>query len=194
MFYKPNDHYARKAREENFKARSVYKLEEIDKKYQVVPRQGKVLDLGACPGSWSQYIHKKGKGKLKITAFDLQPIEVSFSELYFYQLDVTTSEAGLIIDEHGLYDLILSDMAPATTGVRFRDQMLSLELVEMVWEINQRSLKKGGSLVFKIFESEEAAQYIKKLKRSFKQTSLFKPKSTRSCSYEIFFIGKGFVG
>jgi len=188
--YEPDDHYARRARSENYKARSVYKLQEIDIKYQIVPHKGKILDLGASPGSWSQYVSEKGKQRLKITAFDLKPLEVSLPNLFFHQLDIYSQEAAEIITSYAPYDLIMSDMAPSTTGIKLRDQTLSLELVKLVVDIALNSLNKKGSLVFKYFESEDANLYLKSIKNRFQNTTTIKPKSTRSRSYELFFVGK----
>lgn len=191
--YTPDDYYAQKARSENYKARSVYKLQEIDLKHHIVPYKGKVLDLGAAPGSWSQYVAEKSRNKVKITAFDLKMIEINLPNLFFHQLDITTDQAQELIAEHGPYDLIMSDMAPSTSGIRLRDQSLSLELITLVYEISISNLIDRGSMIFKFFESEEANIFLKKIKKRFQNTVTIKPKSTRSRSYELFFIGKNLI-
>jgi 23S rRNA (uridine2552-2'-O)-methyltransferase len=194
--YKPNDHFAKKAKKEQYVARSVYKLIEIDQKYRVLHTGDQVLDLGASPGSWSQYTSEKIGDKGKLLGLDLKKVFLSFPNAVFVKGDIMTYDFDAVMLEHGFgkyFDVILSDMAPDTTSSRFTDQMRSLELCEMALHAAQKLLKHGGTFVCKIFDSGDAMGFRDELKRQFKSVQLLRPKSVQQSSKEFFMIAKGFI-
>ena len=171
MAYKPNDHYAKKAKKEQYVARSVYKLMEIDKKYRILKPGYQVLDLGASPGSWSQYASERIGEKGKLLGVDLKKVFLSLPNAVFMKGEIMTLDFGPALELHGFtepFDVIISDMAPDTTSSRFTDQMRSLELCEMALETAHRLLKHGGDFVCKIFDSGDAMGLRDALKKHFK--------------------------
>lgn len=190
MAYNQRDFYFLKAKKENFAARSIYKLEEMDKRFRILRAGNKVLDLGAAPGSWSQYASKKIGPKGVVVGVDLQKIDLTISNAHFIQgnileLDVDQNFQQLLIHN---FDVVLSDMAPKTTGIRVTDQARSLELCEMAVKISQKWLKTGGVFVCKLFHSEEFTQFRDQLKKLFTRVEVIRPQSTRKESKEIFFV------
>lgn len=195
MSFKVKDHYYKKAKSENFVARSIYKLEELDKKFRLLTKGDQVLDLGYYPGSWVQYTSKKIGKAGKVTGIDIQPINTQIQSLENVELlekDIFDVYELEDLGVHNPYDCVVSDMAPKTSGIKINDQMRSLELVEKVLGFLPLSLKEGGNFVIKVFESQDAQIFLKKQKKLFREIHFFRPKSTRSVSKEYFFIGKGY--
>lgn len=194
MAYNPRDHYFRKAKQENFAARSVFKLEEIDQKYKIFRGVKTVLDLGASPGSWSQYASKTVGEKGRVLGVDLSPVTVSMKNAVFIQADLRDLALEDIFREHGFeppFDLVMSDMAPKTTGIRMTDQARSMELCELALDVARRFLKKDGAFVCKLFHSDEFAKLRDEMKKVFQKVEAVKPDSTRKISKEIFLVGLG---
>lgn len=195
MGYDSNDYYTKKAREQNFKARSVFKLEEMDQKFKIFKPHQKVLDLGAAPGSWSQYASQKIGLDGFLLGLDLTPISLRLANCKFLVADLLKEDIQKISEEVGYedaaYDVVMSDMAPKTTGIKITDQVRSLELCEMALSIAERHLKKNGSFICKLFHSEDFKAYQLNLKSKFKRVEVLKPKATRQVSKEIFFIALG---
>ncbi|MBV2169798.1 MAG: RlmE family RNA methyltransferase [Bdellovibrio sp.] len=192
MTYNPRDHYFRKAKQENFAARSVFKLEEIDKKYKLFKPGQTVLDLGASPGSWSQYASQKVGEKGRVLGVDLSPVTVKMQNAVFIQADLRDLNLEEIFKEHGFeppFDLVLSDMAPKTTGIRMTDQARSMELCELALDVARRFLKKDGHFVCKLFHSDDFTKLRDEIKKSFHKFEAVKPDSTRKISKEIFLVG-----
>lgn len=192
MTYNPRDHYFRKAKQENFAARSVFKLEEIDKKYKLFKPGQTVLDLGASPGSWSQYASQKVGEKGRVLGVDLSPVTVKMQNAVFIQADLRDLNLEEIFKEHGFeppFDLVLSDMAPKTTGIRMTDQARSMELCELALDVARRFLKKDGHFVCKLFHSDDFTKLRDEIKKSFQKFEAVKPDSTRKISKEIFLVG-----
>ena len=193
--FKVKDHYFKKAKKDNFLARSIYKLEELDQKYKIIDKGDHVVDFGYHPGSWVQYISRKVK-EGSVTGIDIKPVnkkllsESGNIRLYEKSIFDITSTAELGRDE--MFDAVVSDMAPNTTGIRSVDQDRSLNLVEAVFEILPIFLKKDGNFVIKVFDSSQAQAFLRDNKKIFKEYYQLKPKSTRSVSKEFFAIGKGF--
>lgn len=195
MAYKPNDHFAKKARKEQYVARSVYKLQEIDKRYRILHAGDQVLDLGASPGSWSQYASEKIGEKGKLLGIDLKKVFLNLPNAVFMKGDILNLDLGPALEQHGFtrpFDVIVSDMAPDTTSSRFTDQMKSLELCEMALETVHRLLKPGGNFVCKIFDSGDAMGFRDELKKCFNTVQLLRPKSVQQSSKEFFMIGLGY--
>lgn len=192
MSYNPRDRFFLKAKKENFAARSVYKLQEIDTKYRIF-RNGQVcLDLGCSPGSWSQYASQKVGERGRVLGVDLQPVTVSLPNAVFIEADLRDLKLEDVFREHGFeppFDVVISDMAPKTTGIKFTDQARSMELCELALQTASRFLKPGGAFVCKFFESGDFAALRKQFQNVFRKVEFVKPESTRSMSKEIFFVG-----
>jgi len=197
MGFKVRDHYFDKAKKDNYFARSVYKLEEIDKKFKVLKKGDCVLDLGYHPGSWTQYTAEKVGENGKVVGIDIREKNEKLDALpnvNVYEKDVNDVKD---LEELGVskkFDVIISDMAPNTMGVKSVDQARSLNLVEMVFYHLPNMLKQDGNFVIKVFDSNDAQQYLKQQRPLFKKLQFLKPKSTRSVSKEFFVIGLGFKG
>lgn len=192
MSYNPKDHYFKKAKEQNFAARSVFKLEEIDLKFKIVHPKQKVLDCGASPGSWSQYCSKKIGPEGRILGIDLSPVEVKLNNAVFIQADLRDLNLAETMKSHGfdpIFDLVLSDMAPKTTGIRMTDQARSMELCELALDLTKKYLKKDGTFVCKLFHSDDFTKLRDLIKNEFQRVEAVKPDSTRKISKEIFLVG-----
>jgi 23S rRNA (uridine2552-2'-O)-methyltransferase len=195
--FKVKDHYFKKAKSENYLARSVYKLEEIDQRYKILRKNDHVLDLGYHPGSWLQYILNKVGSAGSATGIDIRPLNTGMAnipnlKLFVKDINDVTSLSDL--DATDAFDVVTSDMAPNTTGVKSVDQLRSLNLVEMVFYNLPKFLKKGGHVVVKVFDSNDAQMFLKEQKKLFEEFHFLKPKSTRSVSKEFFVIGRGYLG
>lgn len=187
-----DDPFTKKARRENYEARSVYKLEEIDRREKILSGVKRVLDLGASPGSWTQYcLRKLPQGK--IFAVDLAPLRVTHPNLVFVEKPIEEIDFPSLLGEEKV-DLVLSDMAPKTSGIHDRDVALSTELATLALETARTHLKPGGGFVAKLFMGETFEEYHQALKSAFSSVKLLRPESTRKHSREIFFIAKGFKG
>jgi 23S rRNA (uridine2552-2'-O)-methyltransferase len=191
MPYKTNDFYAKKAKKEQYVARSVYKLIEIDQKYRLFKQGLKVLDLGASPGSWSQYVSQRIGDSGRVLGVDLKKVFLSLPNAVFVKGDLLNWDAEPVKQEYGFegyFDVVISDMAPDTTTSRFTDQMKSLELCEMALDTAHRQLRKGGHFVCKIFDSGEAMGFRDTLRSHFEKVHLMRPKSVQTSSKEFFMI------
>lgn len=191
------DHYFKRAKAENYPARSVYKLKELDARFALLKTGMRVLDLGAAPGSWTLFAAKKIGPQGRVLALDIQDTAESFPDnVRFLVHDAFADSPELAALMEGLapFDLVISDMAPKTTGVKFTDQARSLELCERARDVAARRLKPGGGFVAKIFEGPDAKGFQDSLKELFEKVRVFKPKSSRAESKEIFIVGQGFRG
>ena len=200
MTFKVHDYYFKKAKEEKFLARSVYKLEEINQRFKVLHKNDQVLDLGYYPGSWMQYTSAVVGPQGKILGVDLQEVNKDLAYLknaIQIQEDVfaLTPEKiqNLPIKFSLPFDVVLSDMAPKTSGIRSVDQDRSLDLVQKIFTLLPHFLKKSGNIVIKVFASQVAQDYLQQQKKQFKDWHYLRPASTRSCSKEFFVIGKGYL-
>lgn len=189
-----DDHYTEKAREEKWLARSVYKLQEIDRKFKLIHKSDRVLDLGCFPGSWSQYaIIKVGK-RGDVVGIDLHtPKAFNPPNFRCIKGNVETIEMEWLVKEIQPRNVVLSDLAPPTTGIRDTDVSRSISLAEKAAQIAQAFLKNSGHFVCKIFEGEELKPFKSKISPSFKQVRLFRPKATRKRSREVYLVGTGFI-
>ncbi|MCK6599375.1 MAG: RlmE family RNA methyltransferase [Bdellovibrionaceae bacterium] len=191
MNYNPRDHYFKKAKKENFVARSIYKLEEIDKKFNLIKKDHIIVDLGASPGSWSQYCLSKLGDRGKIIGIDLNPVTFKNPKYIFYQQDIFEVDWNQIKNESEIdkIDIVLSDMAPKTTGIKFTDQARSLDLCLKALEVSDLFLSPKGHFVCKFFHSDDYKVLVSEMKKKFTQVEALKPDSTRKISKEIFLIG-----
>ena len=188
------DHYTQRAKHEKRLARSVYKLEEIDRKYHLIKKGDKLLDLGCYPGSWSQYcLEKVGPGG-EVIGFDLKkPEKLASPNFRFIEGDVltinfTANGPMAITPRH----MILSDMAPKTTGIRISDASRSLELAQKALEVACVLLRYKGHFLCKLFENEEINHFKKQISNHFEQVFLIRPRAVRKGSREIYILGLAF--
>ncbi len=186
------DHYTRKAREAGYPARSVFKLEEIQRRFAVVRRGGRVLDLGAAPGSWCRYVLTQWSAT--VTAVDLQDLDPSVTReggarLTFLKGDILASALGPQLAERGPFDTVLSDAAPSTTGTRLSDVASSAALAERAIELADSHLAPGGHLVVKILQGGEERRLLDLMRGSYEKARAFKPPASRKASTETYLIG-----
>ena len=182
------DHYFKRAKKEKYPARSVYKLQEIDKKYKIIKQGHTILDIGCAPGSWSQYILEKiGKGR--VLGIDIaNSVQISDSRFHFLKRDIFELRKGDFEKYRNRFDLITSDAAPSTTGNKFVDSQASLAIVKRVFQLANDILKPHGSIIAKIFQGEDVNTFINSEKKFFLKILFFKPKSSRKESRELFII------
>jgi 23S rRNA (uridine2552-2'-O)-methyltransferase len=189
-----DDHYARRAREEKWLARSVYKLQEIDEKFRLIRKGDRLLDLGCYPGSWSQYGIKMVGPQGEVVGIDLSRTDrLSFPNFRFIKGDVFSLDLDRLIREVGPRDALISDMAPQTTGIRVTDESRSLSLSKRAAEIALVLLKKKGRFVCKVFEGEDLKPFRTEISAHFRQVSVFRPKAVRKGSREVYLVGLEFV-
>ncbi len=197
MGFKVKDHYFNKAKKENYLARSIYKLEEIDVKYNVIKKGDCVVDFGYHPGSWIQYTSKKIGPEAYVVGLDVREINdkiTGINNIKLFQKDINDIQSLEELGVNKMFDVVLSDMAPNTTGIKDVDQARSLQLVEMVFHWMPKFLRIGGNTVIKVFDSNDAQIYLKEVQKKFEKFHKLKPKSTRSISKEFFIIGIGYKG
>ncbi len=190
------DHYALKAKKEHFPARSVYKLKEIQQKYKIIKKGDRVLDLGCSPGSWLLYAADLAGKRGQVVGVDLKPLsnEISMklpSNARMYVGDVlsVSDDLSRLIGKN--YNVVISDMAPATTGSKSVDAARSFELCRAALAIAQDVLTPGGAFICKIFQGEDFEKFLDLVKTYFNKQKIFKPESSRKASKEIYIIGVG---
>ena len=191
------DHYSRRARQQGFAARSVFKLQELQERFRLIRPEARVLDLGAAPGSWSQYCLQALAGRGLVVGVDLN--EPSFergkgtgeAEFRFLRGDLYAPEVEARLTEWGPYDLVLSDAAPHTSGSHLVDAQASLELAGRALELALRLLKSGGGTVIKVFQGGQEGELLGRLREGFTRARAFKPEASRSQSREVYFLGLG---
>jgi 23S rRNA (uridine2552-2'-O)-methyltransferase len=184
------DFYRTRARAEGYVARAIYKLKEVDEKYHLFKVDQRVLDLGCSPGSWLQYIAgRTGPGGL-IVGVDANPVEIEVAPpLYFVQGEVTSIDLKTIKAISPVFDVVVSDLAPKTTGMRQVDQQRSLELAFLAWEWATKLLRAGGHFLVKVFEGPDTASLLAVLKANFGSCRPVKPAGSRPASREIYLLG-----
>lgn len=187
--YKRGDHFTREAKRAGYPARSVFKLEEIDRRVQLLRPGMRVLDLGATPGSWTLYASQKIGAGGKLLAVDLNPIEVPLPGNVTSIVGDALSLDNDALATYAPYDAVLSDMAPNTTGNRLGDQTRSFELFMRALAVAEKLGAPGSVFVGKIFMGEDFAAARKALKALYAEDRAIKPEGTRSSSYELFLVG-----
>ena len=194
---KEQDFYFHKAKKENYPARSVYKLEEAQKKHKFLKRRQRVLDLGCHPGSWSLYAAKTiGSGGL-VVGVDIQPTDIPAqndqAEIHWLCYDVYADELISELRRHWPgFHVLISDMAPATTGSRFADHQQSLRLAHRAVELAGMLLHQNGSFYCKVFQGEDFPAFFQECRPLFSEVKVIKPQSSRNESREVFILGTGF--
>jgi 23S rRNA (uridine2552-2'-O)-methyltransferase len=192
--YVPRDSFFKRAKREGWAARSVYKLEEIDRAVRLLSRGDRVLDLGASPGSWTQYASRAVGPSGQVVAVDLHPLRIPVpgnvralaGDAFALEPEALRAAAS----GHS-FDVVLSDMAPATTGDHFVDQQRSADLCLRALSLARAVLRAGGHLVVKALEGESLREVVAAMRAEFRSVRLVRPKGSRKGSTEIFTIGLG---
>ena len=186
------DHYSKRARAERYPARSIYKLEEIDRRVRLIRPGFSVLDLGAAPGSWTLYASQKVGPKGRVVAVDRAALTVRTpANVVYVQADALAIDPPALLAAVGGngFDAVISDMAPRTSGHRFVDQSRSFELFCRAVELAQALCRRGGNFVGKIFQGEEFETARGRVREQFTQVRVIRPQSVRSESYEVYLVG-----
>ncbi|MGH7297891.1 MAG: SAM-dependent methyltransferase [Polyangiaceae bacterium] len=187
--YARPDHLTRAAKEAGFPARSVFKLEEIDRRTRLLRGGMHVLDLGATPGSWSLYVAQKIGRSWRLLAVDLEPLAATLPPGAEFVQGDALSLANEDLARFAPYDAVLSDMAPRTTGNRVTDQTRSFELFMRALAVAATLGKQGGSFVGKIFMSDDLPAARAELRKHYATERLIRPEGTRAVSTELFVVG-----
>ena len=195
---KVQDHYFKKAKKEKYPARSVYKLEEAQKKHRFIKSGDTVLDFGFYPGSWSIYAARVVGPQGLVIGVDLQDAKkisiANAAEILWLCDDIMSDDIVEKMQEiRKTFSVVLSDMAPRTSGNKWVDQQQSLSLVRRVLELSASLLKKDGNFYVKVFEGEDFKEFVDSVRKSFKTVKIVKPKSSRSESREVFVLGLRFL-
>lgn len=183
-----NDQFVKKAKQLGYINRAAFKLEEIEQKYKIIEHSREILELGSSPGGWTQVILNYNS-KTNITCFDLLDMKMNNQRIAFYREDFLKYNFTNLKNK---FDLVLSDVAPNTTGHQSTDHLRISQLIYEVIDRLEIILKEQGSFIFKIWKGEEEKEIIKMLKKIFDKVEYFKPKSSRQESSEIFIISRGF--
>jgi 23S rRNA (uridine2552-2'-O)-methyltransferase len=194
------DPYVERAHRDGYRARAAYKLIEMNERFHFLKNSQVVVDLGAAPGSWSQYIARDFP-KSKIFAMDLLEI-TPINNVDFYQGDFTTDAAyawlveklNLENADSGTADVVLSDMAPNTVGHKKTDHLRQMVLLEYAFDFAVRALKPGGTFVAKSFTGGTTNDLLKQIKGKFETVHHIKPPASRKDSVEMFIVATGFKG
>jgi 23S rRNA (uridine2552-2'-O)-methyltransferase len=183
------DPYFQQAKAEGYRARSAFKLLQIQEKFHLLRRGQRVLDLGAAPGSWSQVASQIVGPSGQVVAVDLQAID-PLPGVVTLQGDMTMAEvqAQIVEAAGGQVHVMISDAAPNSTGIRLRDHVLSVELVRAALELSQQVLQPGGHMVAKVFEGEDLPQLILDLRQVFEKVKPHYPAATRREGREVFLV------
>jgi 23S rRNA (uridine2552-2'-O)-methyltransferase len=186
------DHYSLQAKKERFPARSVYKLEEIQKKYSIINKGDRVLDLGCSPGSWLLYAADMVGSQGRVVGIDKKKVSIKVpANTTVHTGDIFSIDEDLLSSIGNNFNVVLSDMAPNTTGNKLVDTARSFDLCRSAMNIAQNLLISGGSFVCKIFQGDDFQNFSESVKKSFKTHKIFKPQTCRKASKEIYIIGKG---
>ncbi|MDX1796283.1 MAG: 23S rRNA (uridine(2552)-2'-O)-methyltransferase RlmE [Hydrogenovibrio sp.] len=188
-----DDYYVNKAKQEGWRSRAIYKLQEIDEKDQLFKPGMTVVDLGAAPGGWSQWTTHKVGDEGQVFALDILPVE-PFAGVTFIQGDFREDEVYQnLIDALGgrEVDLVMSDMAPNMSGNKGIDIPKAMYLVELCVDLADQVLRKDGDLLMKVFQGEGYDQLLNTLRSQYKKVVTRKPKASRARSKEIYLLARG---
>jgi 23S rRNA (uridine2552-2'-O)-methyltransferase len=190
-----NDEYVQKARKLGYRSRARFKLEEIDSKDKLVKSGMRVVDLGAAPGGWSEYLVARVGPRGAVIALDLLPM-APIAGAKFLQADFTEEQAldelAAEIGGEARVDLVLSDMAPNISGIDVSDQAKSMYLAELALDFCYRHLRDGGTFLVKVFQGAGFDQFLAELRKHFASVVSRKPKASRPRSREIYLLAKGY--
>ncbi len=186
------DEYVKRSRQDGYRSRAVYKLIEIQEKNRVIKHGMKVVDLGAAPGSWSQYCATLVGDKGRVVASDILPMDplahVEFVEGDFREDDIFEALLETLGSEK--CDLVISDMAPNISGVGSIDQPKSIYLCELALDMAGRMLQPDGVFIAKLFQGQGSDEYLKAVRKMFKKVKIIKPKASRPRSREVYVLAQ----
>ena len=189
-----SDPYVQRAREEGWRSRAVFKLEEIQRSDQLLKPGMTVIDLGAAPGGWSQYAARILAGRGRVIAVDILPMAgltgVEVLQGDFSEQATLDRLVGLL--EGARADLVLSDLAPNTMGIAEVDHARSMHLVDLAADFAAQALRPGGDLLLKVFQGREFQPLVARLRADFKTVKLRKPKASRGRSPEVYVLARGY--
>ncbi|HLC74217.1 MAG TPA: RlmE family RNA methyltransferase [Candidatus Nanoarchaeia archaeon] len=182
------DKFTKKAFQQGFKARSVFKLEDLNRKYKLIKKNQRILDLGCWPGSWSQFC-KRILGNtgliLGVDTKEIRDIDIIFIKKNVMDKDII-QEISKVSDK---FDLVLSDLAPKTTGIQ--DSEYSMDLAKQAFYVSSKLLKSNGNFIVKVFQGKDLNKFIDKLKSKFRFVKSTKPLASKKTSKEIYIICLG---
>ena len=182
------DFYVKKAKKQGYLSRAAYKLIEIENKFHILTNSKTILEFGAAPGGWSQ-VALEINPKIEITAIDILDLKINHPQINFYKDDFLNFDFD---KKENYYDLILSDIAPNTTGHQSTDHLRIATMLFDIIELLDKVLITDGSFITKIWKGSEEKEIINQLKKKFKFVSYFKPDSSRKDSAEIFIVSRNF--
>lgn len=189
-----NDPFVKRSQQEGYRSRAVYKLQEIDQKDRLLRKGMNVVDLGAAPGGWSQYVQSRVGPEGRVFALDILPmdaipgvevIEGDFTEDAVLQALLDTLRGEKI-------QLVISDMAPNISGIKSVDQAKAMYLAELALDLAHNVLEKGGDLLVKVFQGEGFDAYLKQLRQHFVKVQVRKPKASRASSRETYLLARSY--
>lgn len=190
-----NDPYVKLAHAEGYRSRAIYKLKELDEKEQLLKPGMTVVDLGAAPGGWTQYVSRKLNGRGKIIALDILPMD-ALPDVEFilgdFREDTVLEQLMRVVPERGV-DLLLSDMAPNMSGVPSVDILRAMELAELCVDFANAMLKPEGAMLIKLFHGAGFDALVKQIRLKFEHVSVKKPKASRPRSRETYLLAKGYL-
>jgi len=190
-----DDEYVKKSQQDGYRSRAVYKLKEIQEKDRLIQPGHKIVDLGAAPGGWSQYVSQLIGKKGRVVASDILPIDplpfVEFVLGDFREDEVLQELLKVLGDEKA--DLVISDMAPNMSGMDAVDQPRAMYLCELALDMAQQVLKPGGGFVVKLFQGQGSEAFLKDVRRHFKQVKIRKPSASRPRSREVYVLARQFI-
>ena len=183
------DFYVKKAKKQGYLSRAAYKLIEINNKFKIIEHSNKLLEFGAAPGGWSQ-VALDINPKINITAIDLLDLKINHPNIKFFKEDYLKFDYS---EKENYYDLILSDIAPNTTGHQSTDHLRITNMLFDIIELLDKVLMKEGAFAAKIWKGSEEKDLVNKIKKKFELVSYFKPDSSRKDSAEIFIVARNFI-
>jgi len=188
-----DDFYVQQAQKEGYRSRAVFKLLEIDEKDRLLRPGMTVVDLGAAPGGWSQIVSLRLKGKGRVVATDILPMDaladVEFIEGDFREEEVLNQLLETLGNDKA--DLVMSDMAPNISGMKAVDQPRAMYLAELALDLARKVLNKDGVFLTKVFQGEGFDEYLRELRSNFKSVTVRKPKASRPRSREVYLLARG---
>ncbi|MCK4968272.1 MAG: RlmE family RNA methyltransferase [Candidatus Aenigmarchaeota archaeon] len=191
---KQQDFYFKKAKNAGYPARSVYKLAEIDKKYRLIHRDDWILDLGCAPGSWLLYLSEKVGKRGKVIGIDQRDLDIILPDnVLFIKKDIDKIVPADLEKWRKRFSVVVSDLAPSTSGIKFADVEASIILSKQALAIAKIVLRSKGNFVVKIFEGTDSNKFVEQNKKIFTFTKRFKPTAIRKGSKEFYLISKGLV-
>lgn len=187
---KVQDFYFKKAKEENYKARSVFKLEEAQNKFKFIKSSDKVLDVGCSPGSFSQYMLNKILKSGSVVGVDILPNSFAHQRFTFILGDIKDMDSSTF--DNAEFDVVVSDAMPNTTSDRETNHFRSISLCRSIFNLAKDVLKNEGHFFIKVFDGKDLQMFKKELSEYFESVNVFKPKSSRDESREVFLFCKSF--